>query len=264
MTLSTLALLGILSAAAWWLGRYWLARGLAASAVVLFFAIGCGPLAETLLDHLQDRYVMARPIRWAPRNIIVLLTAGTTELNREAPLAPSLFADGRLLQAATLYYRCHATGQQCAVLVSGGDSQRHGAAEASIYAAVLVGIGVPSDHVQTEIRSHNTYENARFSRPLLLIDDPQQLVLVTSGIHLRRSLLLFQHFGMRPLPVAGDVVTASFSFLPLASNVELFDAAMHEVVGIMQFHVYNLLGRNTPFVTAPVIPIVPGASVPVG
>jgi len=254
MTLSALALMGLLSVGAWWSRRYWLARGLAASVAVLFLLIGCGPLADALLDHLQAPYVSAPTIRWAPRNVIVLLTAGTTRFDKEAPLVPSLLADGRILQAAALYYRCHATGQQCTVLVSGGDSQDHGTAEASNYAAVLIGIGLSAHDLQTETRSQNTYENARFSRPILIADEPQELVLVTSGIHLRRSLLMFNHFGMRPLPVAGDVVTANFSFVPLASNIELFDVALHEVVGIMQFHVYNLLGWNTPTVTQRVIP----------
>lgn len=254
MTLSALALLGLLSAAAWWSRRYWLSRSLAAIAVALFLAIGCGPLADLLLVNLQDGYVMALPIHWAPRNAIVLLTAGSTRLDDDAPLAPMVFANGRILQAAALYRRCHAAGQQCTLLVSGGDSQRHGMPESTLYAAALVSIGVPATDIQTETRSHNTYENARYSRPLLSIIEPQRLVLVTSGIHLRRSLLMFDHFGMRPLAVAGDVLRSSFSVLPLASNVELFDAALHEYVGIAQFHVYNMLGRNTPTVDGRVIP----------
>ena len=254
MTLSALALLGLLSVVAWGRRRYWLARGMGVTTAVLFLAIGCGPLADVLLDNLQDGFAMALPIRWAPRNAIVLLTAGTTRLNDGAPLAPSLVANGRLVQAATLYRRCHAAGEQCTVLVSGGDSQDHGAAEANIYAAALIDLGLPANDVQTETVSRNTYENARYSRPLLSIYEPQRLVLVTSGIHLRRSLLMFDHFGMRPLPVAGDVLRASFSLWPLASNIELFDAALHEYVGIAQFHVYNLLGKNTPPVTGRVIP----------
>lgn len=254
MTLSALVLMGIVSAAAWWSRRYWLARSLAAVVVALFLAIGCGPLTNLLLGGLQDAYVMGPPIRWAQRNAIVILAAGTTRLDEDAPLAPSLFGNGRLLQAATLYHRCHAAGQQCTVLVSGGDSQDHGTAESTIYAATLVGAGLPAADVQTETRSHNTYENARYSRPLLSILEPQRLVLVTSGIHLRRSLLAFDHFGMRPLPVAGDVLKASLSLCPLASNIGLFDAALHEYLGILQFHLYNLLGKNTPTVVGRVIP----------
>lgn len=254
MTLSALALLAIFSAAAWWSRRYWLARSLAAIAVLLFFGIACGPLTDMALYGLQGSYVMSPPIRWAPRNAIVLLAAGTSRLNEGAPLVPSLFANGRLLEAATLYHRCHAAGQQCVVLVSGGDSQGNGAAESSVYAKVLIGIGLPASDVQTETRSHNTYENAQYSRPLLSIDDPQQLVLVTSGIHLRRGLLMFEHFGMHPLPAAGDVLRGSSSLLPLAFNMALCDAALHEYAGIAQYYVYNILGWNTPWLRGPIIP----------
>lgn len=254
MTLSALLLLGILATVAWRSRRCWLARGLAAGIVVVFLAISCGPLTDLLLVNLQNGFAMAPPIQWAPRNAIVLLSAGSSRLAEDEPLAPSVFANGRILQAAVIYRTCRASGQQCMVLVSGGDSQQHGIAEATVYAGILVTLGIPASDVQTETRSLNTFENARYSRPLLAIYDPQRLILLTSGIHLRRSLLMFEHFGMQPLAVAGDVLRSSSSIWPLASNIELFDAALHEYVGIWQYRVYNLLGINTPRIAGRIIP----------
>lgn len=254
MTLSALALLAIVAVAAGWSGRRWLARSVAAVAVLLFLAISCGPLTDTLLYALQSPYRTSLPVRWAPRNVIVVLAAGTTRLDETAALVPSLYANGRLIKAITLYHSCRAAERECMVLVCGGDPQQHGTAEASVYAATLVGLGLPAVDVQVETASHNTYENARFSRPLVILYDPQRLLLVTSGLHLRRSLLMFSHFGMQPLPVAGDVVRASFSLWPLASNMDLFDTAMHEYGGIAKYYLDNLTGKNSPRITGPLLP----------
>jgi uncharacterized SAM-binding protein YcdF (DUF218 family) len=90
-----------------------------------------------------------------------------------------------------LYRNCKSTGKQCLVLVSGGDPQHHGMAESTVYASVLSALGVSPQDIQAETLSRNTFENARYSRSLILAYDPQTLVLVTSGIHLRRSLIYF-------------------------------------------------------------------------
>ena len=100
----------------------------------------------------------------------------------------------------------------------------------------------------------NTWQNAQFSRPLLQAFDPQKLVLVTSAIHLRRSLLYFEHFGLRPQPVRGGDVEAVLSPWPLAWNMALCDAALHEYLGMAQFHLYNALGWNAPPVRSPLVP----------
>jgi len=68
--------------------------------------------------------------------------------------------------------------------------------------------------------------------------------MVTSGVHLRRSLLYFAHFGMEPQPVAGDWVNPRWEPFPDSWNVMLADAAMHEYLGILRYYVYNALGLN--------------------
>lgn len=254
MTLTLLGLLVLLSAAAGWSRRRVLARSVGFFTAVLFLAIACGPVPDWLLDHLQEDYAAAPFVHWSPRNAIVLLAAGTTRMDDDDPLQPTLFANGRIIRAVMLYRDCKLAGKQCLILVSGGDSQHHGTAESTVYAGVLAKLGVSPQDIQTETLSMNTFENARYSRRLVLVYDPQTLVLVTSGIHLRRSLVDFRHFGMTPIPVSADQLEATLAFWPLASNLELCDAALHEYVGIAQFHVYKALGWNTMPVLGPVKP----------
>ena len=254
MTLSLLGLLVLLSAVASWSRRRMLARGIGVFTVLLFLAVACGPVPASLLENLQSGYSTAPFIRWSTRNVIVLLAAGTTRLEDDGPLQPTLFADSRIIRAVALYRACKTTGEQCLMLVTGGDSQKHGTAESTVYAGVLTGLCVLPKDIQTETLSVNTFENARYSRELILVDDPQTMVLVTSGFHLRRSLIEFAHFSMRPTPVSGDQLGAELSLLPSASNLMLTDLAFHEYIGIAQYYVDEKLGWNTMPVLGPIKP----------
>jgi uncharacterized SAM-binding protein YcdF (DUF218 family) len=254
MSLSLFGLLVLFSLAARRAGWRWLARSVGAITLVSFLAVACGPVPAWLLDHLQRGYSATPFVHWSPRNVIVLLASGTVRIDDDSPLRPTLFANGRILEAVTLYRSCKLTSGQCLILVSGGDAQHHGSAESTVYAAVLTKLGVEPQDIQTETQSTNTFDNARYSRALILVFDPQTLVLVTSSTHLRRSLLDFQHFGMKPLPVGADVVSATPGFWPQAANLQLCDLALHEYIGMAQFHVYEALGWNTMPVLGPVEP----------
>jgi uncharacterized SAM-binding protein YcdF (DUF218 family) len=224
------------------------ARLLLALDVLLFFGIGCGALPRVLSDSLQHGYQVNPPMAWAPRNAIVVLGAGSA-VAEDQPLQPSFFVNGRLLRAAQLYGACKAAGKECRLVASGGDSQGHGEPEAVIYGRAFRALGIPEADISLESRSMSTWQNAQFVRPILVDYAPEHVVLVTSGIHLRRSLLYFAHFGIVPQPVAGDWVNARREVAPDSWDFFLMDASLHEYLGILRYHVYNFMGWNAP--TAP-------------
>ncbi|WP_109125783.1 YdcF family protein [Dyella sp. C11] len=218
---------------------------LMAVCVLVFFGIGCGLLPRLLSENLQGRYESEPAIAWAPRNAIILLGAGTA-VEEGHRLQPSFFVNGRVLRAAQLYSACKAAGKECRLVVSGGDSQSHGEPEAVVYGRALRQLGIPEADLSLESRSMSTWQNAQFSRPILAEYAPQHIVLVTSGIHLKRSLIYFAHFGIVPQPVAGDWVNARWELAPDSWNFMLMDASLHEVLGILRYDVYNVLGWNAP------------------
>jgi uncharacterized SAM-binding protein YcdF (DUF218 family) len=221
-------------------------------ALLLFFGIGCGPLASLMVYGLQGSYRMAPAIDWAPRNVVLVLGAGTIRPGDES-LQPLFFATGRVLRGAQLYRACKDAGKECRLLVSGGDSQGHGEAESTVYKRALLELGVPEEDLMTETRSMSTWQNAQFSRPMLAAFAPQHVVLVTSGAHLQRSLLYFRHFGIEPQPVAGDWLATVWEPFPVAWNFSAADIALHEYLGILRYDVYNLMGWNAP--QAPPLPM---------
>ncbi|RUL66090.1 YdcF family protein [Dyella dinghuensis] len=241
--LLVLVLIGFLFGLFRWRRCQWTLYGLA---LALFLASACGPLPKWLLTHLQSPYAVRPDISWAQRNAIVLLGAGTARIEDTDRVEPTIFADGRIIEAYALYRSCKQAGDNCKLVVSGGDAFHNGMSEADSYAAVLQSMGVDPSDLILDARSMNTWQNAQFVQPLLHAYQPQRVVLVTSAFHLRRAQAFFAHFGMDPTPVRGDYIQVRLTWLPNVWNMTLTDTALHEYIGILTYHLYNVLGWNAP------------------
>src|SRR5262245_4912675 len=70
---------------------------------------------------------------------------------------------------------------------------------------LLVGLGVPRDRIVLESRSRNTREEAVAIAEMVGTLGVGRIILVTSAVHMRRSLGAFRAVGLNPLPaVAPD------------------------------------------------------------
>jgi uncharacterized SAM-binding protein YcdF (DUF218 family) len=215
-------------------------------ALVLFFAAACGPLPAVMLKWLQAPYATRPTIAWAQRNAIILLGSGTARVAGTSQVEPNLFAEGRIVEAYTLYHACRQGGNDCKIVVSGGDPFRNGITEAAAYGSLLASMGVASDDLLLETHSMNTWQNAQFVQPMLKDYRPEQTLLVSSATHLTRALRYFAHFGIEPTPVRGDYLDARISYWPNALNLSLTELALHEYIGDVTYHLYNLMGWNAP------------------
>lgn len=241
--LVVLCLLGLVFGRLRWRRCQWTFHGLA---LALFLAAGCGPLPALLLKWLQAPYVTRPTITWAQRNAIVLLGAGTTHVMGTRQIEPTIFANGRVIEAYVLYRACRQGGNDCKVIVSGGDPYRNGVTEAAAYGQVLLSMGVNDADLLLESRSMNTWQNAQFVQPILKDYRPEQVLLVSSAIHLNRALIYFAHFGIDATPVRGDYADVRFTLWPNAWNMALTDFAAHEYIGVLTYHFYNFMGWNAP------------------
>ena len=221
----------------------WVFYGLA---FVLFVVSACGFLPAWLLTHLQAPYATRPKVTWAQRNAIVVLGVGTSRVAATGEVGPMIFAGNRLIESYKLYHACKQSGSECKVIVSGGDPLHYGRAEAEVYGDALVDMGVDRNDLVLEAHSLNTWQNAQFVRPMIKAYMPQRIVLVTSAVHMRRAQTYFEHFGMDALLVRGDYVNARPTWLPNGWNMALTDMALHEYVGVLTFHIYNMMGWNAP------------------
>lgn len=115
---------------------------------------------------------------------------------------------------------------------------------ADILAASL---SVPSSVILLEERSRNTYEHAPNVRALLESRKlPLEVILVTSALHMHRSVLVFERHGFTVHPAPTDFLADEhlepdvMSYLPQAGTLARTTAAVHEYVGLVA---YNLLDR---------------------
>ncbi len=209
-----------------------------------FLAIGNGFIPSLLLIKLQKPFVDLPKNQWKSHNAIVLLGAGTIKLPISNAVNPTIIAYARMNEAARLYLECVKSHNKCTIIISGGDALKMGRSEATVYRDVLIALGINSADIELEPNSLNTYKNAEFTSVILKQSQFDQVILVTSGIHLIRALLYFSHFGINAKPALADYLTAQFAIIPLGYNFAMTDFAIHEYLGIARFHSYNFLGWN--------------------
>lgn len=239
-----LLLLGLATVACYARKRSRAGRVLGLLALAYLFAAGCGPLPRLLLARLQAGYAPVPAAPWGQRNAIVMLGAGNAKPGEGKPVEPSLYAYARLARAVALYRDCKQGGATCKLLITGGDAQHYGTAEATAYGAFAPRLGVDPGDLILEPKSMNTWQNAQFSSALLRDYGPDRVLLVSAATHLRRGLLYFAHFGVHGAPVRADYISVDAGWLPSAYNLALTDLAIHEYLGIARYAVYNLLGLN--------------------
>ena len=128
--------------------------------------------------------------------------------------------------------------QPAAVIVSGigPAADPNGSAEAM--ADALVAAGVPRERVWLEPRATNTRENARYSVELGRSRGITRFVVVTSALHIPRSLREFRRAGVDPLAAPVEYLGATFSgvadLLPTATALGRTQQCVHEFLGMLK------------------------------
>lgn len=210
--------------------------------VIIFIAVGNGFFPAYLLRYLQ--IYKEYTIDWKKNNTIVVLGAGTSKVEGSIITRPSLMSFSRITVAAGLYHDCKKRSATCRILISGGDPLHNGKTEAATYRNTLITLGINQADIQLEVHSKNTFQNAEFASVMLMQYPARQILLVSSGLTLKRALLYFSYFNVHPIPIPSDLITIRLSKFPLGYNLAMNDFAVHEIIGIARFYIYNFLGWN--------------------
>jgi uncharacterized SAM-binding protein YcdF (DUF218 family) len=209
--------------------------------IAIFWLLAAGWLTAPLLALVQPPQQDAGPANFAPRTAIILLGGGTI-YDDDHVLVPPRDVLRRIAVSAENYAACKRTAASCQVIVSGGNPQRHRATEADTYLPYLLRERIPRGDIVLEKSSLTTYENARNVSAILGQSRYDALILVTSAYQMRRALLDFQRFGVTPQPLISSTRHAHLGVLPRYDNLVNAEIALHELVGIAQFHVYRAIG----------------------
>lgn len=210
------------------------------AAAITFWLLGSW-LAGPLVRVAQSGHDMVVAPRFAPHMAFIVLGGGTS-FDRNNKLVPKGDSIDRIGAAAALYKDCKRTEVVCRVIVSGGDPQGHERAEADVYAPLLVAAGIDGSDLLIENQSMDTYENARNVDKLLRQDRYDTLVLITSSLHMRRALLSFGAFGLRPQAFVATIRNPYSWIVPHPEGWIDSNGALHEMLGVVRFYVWRWLG----------------------
>jgi uncharacterized SAM-binding protein YcdF (DUF218 family) len=227
-------------------------RALIVVALVLLYLGSSRWVAYSLVRSLETQHVPTQPLPDA--GAIVVLGGGSRSGDAPRPMVEVNEAGDRLIYGAYLYRE----GKAAYVLVTGGSIDWLTAEgipdEANDMAQLMAFLGVPPDALWLEARSRNTYENAVYSREMLDEAGVGDILLVTSAMHMPRSLALFAAQGLAVTPAPTDFLVSdaewgqlwtpdlraqAINLLPNAEYLAYTTRALKEYIGIA---VYGLRG----------------------
>jgi len=226
-------------------------RTLALTAAVALALIVFSPISALLLRPLEDRFPRLSETMPPPKGIIVLggalderisLARDQVMLNEAAERMTAGAALARLYPHALLVF----SGGSGALI---DDSAR----EADVARKLWRELGVPDSQMRFEDRSHNKFENAKFTQELVNPRQGESWLLVTSAYHMPRSIGIFRALGMemRAFPVDYRTLGDAGDWRPPgdAARAALnFETAAREWVGLL---VYRLTGKTRTLLPAP-------------
>lgn len=149
----------------------------------------------------------------------------------------------RILQAIIVYKQ----GKTDKILITGGSGSVFGQnrREAPVIKNFCIQMGVPPEDIIVEADSKNTRENATFSKKYIDIEN-DKILLITSAIHMRRSIACFKKVGYTFDYLATDPLTKAVLypddyFLPKTEAMDAWTSLIKEVVGFVTYKVVGYI-----------------------
>jgi len=181
---------------------------------------------------------------------IVVLGGAIRPPDAPRPWVDVMESGDRPIHGARLYL----AGKAPKIIMSGGriDWKDGGPPESSDMAEIAKALGVPDDAILEDPTSLNTYQNAVNVKQILEEEGLDSVLLVTSAIHMPRSLRIFEKQGIEAIAAPTDFrITYSSEdgektaegrllyALPDAGHLEYSTRALKEYIGMV---VYRLRG----------------------
>lgn len=225
-------------------------RIVATFAALALASIAFTPFGALIVRPLEDRFPQA-VLNEPPTGIIVLGGAMDEALSRLRGQIALNDAAERLTVPVAL-----ARQYPGARLVFSGGSGRlrpDQMSESDVARDFWLSMGLAPERMSFEDQSRDTYENAAFTKDLVKPKPGERWLLVTSAMHMPRSVGLFRKLGFPVIPYPVDYRTsgspADFSGLRQPSgSIPVFDAAAHEWIGLVA---YYLAGKTSELFPGP-------------
>ncbi len=246
--LNVVCLLLITALILWWIKSKWTPLIIAAAFVIILLSSN-GWTSNWLVQSLEWQNIPTGELPNA--DAIVVLGGGTRSQAYPRPDVDLTDAGDRVWYGGTLYR----AGKAPKIIVSGGRISWRGAGkpESQDLTKLLVAMGVPETDIIPEGDSYNTRDNAVNVNKILKEQNFKSILLVTSAMHMPRSLAIFKNLGINAIAAPTDYhisqleidepnrqnESAILSLIPDAENLDQTTNAIKEYIGIV---VYKLRG----------------------
>jgi len=224
----------------WATRRQRLGKVLVTLGTVLLLLLSISFLSSGLLVPLEQRYpALLHPekISWeggesstSPKWIVVLGGGHLSDPRLPANSQISATALGRVVEGVRLYKAMPGSK----LLLSGG-GVFDPVPEAEVMAQIAGLLGVKPQDISLETDSRDTADQAKIVAEMI---GREKFILVTSAVHMPRSMALFRKRGLHPIPAPSDFRvrrTQRFdpgNFFPRASSLWQMETAVHEYLGL--------------------------------
>lgn len=218
------------------------AAGAIALALLLLIVSGNPSLSNTVIKSLEWQHLP--PATLPQAEAIVVLGGAIKPAVAPRPWVDVAEAGDRVLHGARLYQ----AGKAPLLILSGGRItwKDGGPSESGDMALLAMALGVPRSAIAEDPTSLNTYENAVNVKAILQQRKIKRVLLVTSAMHMPRSLLIFQRLGIEAIPAPTDFLITERSFqetretwqgrllslIPQADELALTTKVLKEYIGI--------------------------------
>jgi uncharacterized SAM-binding protein YcdF (DUF218 family) len=208
------------------------AGGLCLVLAFLIWLSAIVPTAHGLLRALESPFEL-------PKNpsgdVIIVLGGGTYQGVDD--LSGKGFPDGdtlsRLLTAVRIQRRL-----KVPILIASGKVYPNTVAGSAVARRILLDLDISENQILIDDKSRDTAENAVFSKAICDQKGFSRPLLVTSALHVSRSLMMFKRAGLNVTPVPADFKTQArtsygwYDYLPSANALQGVALALHEYVGL--------------------------------
>jgi len=177
------------------------AAPLMAGALIILLLGSSGWVSKSLVRSLEWQNIPTAELPQA--EAIIVLGGGVKAALPPRPWVELGEAGDRIIYASRLYRQ----GKAPLLVLSGGrvDWKGGGSPESADMAEIAQTMGVPASAILQDPDSHNTYQNAVNVRQILDAKGIKgSVLLVTSAMHMTRSLLIFQRLGIKVIAAPTD------------------------------------------------------------
>lgn len=174
------------------------------------------------------------------RTAVVILGSSAftfTDWNNNRYSVLDLMATERTLEGARVARLLNADW----VIASGGHPDPADPDEPSgtVIRKTLLQLGIPDTRILVETESQTTHDEAVIVGRMLKTIGAEHTVLVTSAVHMRRSLGVFRAAGIDAIPAIARVTSHAsrslFRYLPTQAGLDLSELVVHESVGLLYY-----------------------------